>query len=180
MVSRHKWTQSEIEWLRQNIHKHSWNAIQTAFNQHFKTNLSQSSIEHICLRHGIDHGRKNEQGFVKSSYNAFSQTYPLGSERADSRGRVFIKIKNNICDHTNWVQKDRYVWENAHGKLGTNELIIHLNSDKNDCSLENLCKVSRAVNMLLSVNKWIFTDKTMTLTAIKCCELIIVLNERNC
>ena len=38
MAARHKWTPSEIEWLKQNIHKHSWNAIHTAFNQHFKTN----------------------------------------------------------------------------------------------------------------------------------------------
>lgn len=177
-MKRHKWTETEINWLSENISGHSWKDIEPAFNEHFGTNLSQASIEHACLRHGITHGRKNEKGFIAGEHNRYSITQPLFSERTDSRGRVFVKIKNDACDFRgNWVQKDRYIWEQQYGKLTKNDLLIHLNQDKSDCSIDNLYKVDRKINRMLSSFGWFFTDRIMMITAIKCCELLNELNK---
>lgn len=179
--SHHEWTECEIEWLRVNIHKYSYKKLAKAFNSHYGTNLSVASIEHACLKRGINHGRQGEHGFVKGEHNDYSQSRPLFSERTDSRGRVFIKVKDEPCkgNHRrgdNWVQKDRYIWEQVHGcKLTSNDLIIHLNQDKADCSIENLYKTTRAVARILAAYHWYFKDRQMTLTAIKHCELKMAL-----
>lgn len=178
-MKRHAWSEAEIGWLRENISRYSWKDIQPAFNQHFGTCLTQPSIEHACLRHGITHGRKDEQGFVPNKHNSYSISRTVGTERTDSRGRVFIKVKNDACNfRENWVQKDRYIWEQQHGKLTSGDLLIHLNQDKSDCSIDNLYKVDRRINAMLTSFGWFFKDKVMTVTAIKCCELINELNKR--
>lgn len=181
MSTHHKWTQSEIKWLELNISNYSWREIQKAFNSHFGGNLSQGSIEHACLKRGISHGRKNEQGFIKGERNYYSPTLPIGTERIDSRGRVYIKVSEKVTKNrlTNWVQKNRYVYEQHYGKLKPDEHIIHLNKDKNDCRIENLYKVSRAVNMMLGANGWFFTDRNLTLLAVKYCELWQILKKKS-
>lgn len=180
MSKRHIWTECEIEWLKENIHKHSYKELTKAFNSHFGTDLSVSSVDHACTKRGINHGRHGEHGFVKGEHNSFTVKRPIGSERTDSRGRVFIKVNDNVRpsganDRENWKQKDRYIWEQVHGKLTKDDLLIHLNSDKSDCSIENLYKTTRAVVRILAAYNWFFTDRQITLTAIKHCELIMTL-----
>lgn len=174
MAKRHQWTEAELTWLRDHVRKYSWKTLYIPFNQHFGLNLSQSSIEHACLRRGITHGREDEPGFLAGENNSYSATLPLGSERQDVRGRVFIKVSNDPkkVKWGNWVQKDRYLWEQAHGKLGTNQLLIHLDNDKQNCELSNLYVVSRATNRRMAAWGWFFTNPALTFTAIKCCELL--------
>src|SRR5574344_3008277 len=173
IVMRHKWTDEERKWLEDNINNYSWKTIVDAFNLHFGFEISQPAIEHFCLRHKITHGRENESGFITGEHNSYSPVHPIGTERTDSRGRVFIKISNNPADaYNNWVQKDRYVWKQAHGKLSRDELLIHLDQDKKNCGIDNLYKVSRETCRRLASFNWFFQDREMTLAAIKCCELI--------
>lgn len=174
MGKRHRWTDEEIAWLRAHIKEYGWRNIHIHFNQHFNLNLTQASVEHACLRRKITHGRENEQGFVAGQHNAFSKTHPIGSERADSRGRVFIKVSDDPAKVKwgNWIQKDRYIWEKAHGKLDKNDLLLHLDGDKSNCELSNLYVVSRRINCMLMSFGWFFTNPILTLTAIRCCELM--------
>lgn len=177
VVKRHKWTDCEIQWLRDNLKNYSWNEISNKFNNHFNTDLSQSSIEHICLRRRITHNREHEVGFIKSVHNEYSLTRDIGSERADSRGRIFIKIRNDVNNaYKNWVQKDRYIWEQTYGKLSKEDLLIHLDNDKSNCNITNLYKVNRSVNRQMATFNWFFTNPELTLTAIKCCELMTAIN----
>lgn len=180
-MSRHRWTDEEIEWLRENIASHSWKDIASAFNARFNACLSQASVEHKCLRLGITHGRESEHGFVSGERNDYSLTKDIGSERTDSRGRVLIKVKHEVGKTFNfggnWVQKNRYVWEQHHGKLTTADMILHLNNDKSDCRIENLYKTNRRINRMLGAFGWFFEDRELTLTAIKCCELMDALNQ---
>ena len=176
-MKRHKWTDEEISWLKQNLRVYSWSKITDAFNDNFNTNLSQSSIEHVCLRRNITHGRESEIGFIKNTHNEYSMTKDINSERTDSRGRVFIKIRNDVNNaYKNWVQKDRYIWEQTYGKLSKNDLLIHLDNDKSNCDITNLYKVDRSVNRQMATFNWFFTNPELTLTAIKCCELMTAIN----
>lgn len=177
-MRHHRWSDAEISWLKQNIHRYSYKQLAPAFNQIFGTSMTYSNLERACHRYGIDHGRKHEIGFVKGQSNAFSMTYPIGTIKVRSRGRVFIKVREDVCKPTeNWVQLDRYRWEQAYGKLDKNELLIHLDNNKENCDLANLYKVSRAVNRQLGAFGWFFTDPKLTLTAIKCCELMMALKQ---
>lgn len=177
MAKRHQWTEAELAWLREHIHEHGWRTIHVPFNQHFGLNLTQSSVEHACLRNGINHDRKGEHGFVAGERNDYSVRASIGTERIDARGRVFIKITDHparakLGKDSNWVQKDRYLWEKAYGKLGTDQLLIHLDNDKQNCELSNLYVVSRATNRRMAAWGWFFSNPAMTLTAVKCCELL--------
>ena len=162
MAKRHQWTEAELTWLREHIQEYGWRTIHVPFNQHFGLNLTQSSVEHACLRNGINHDRKGEHGFVAGERNDYS---------------VFIKVTDHparakLGKDSNWVQKDRYLWEQTHGKLGTNQLLIHLDNDKQNCELSNLYVISRATNRRMAAWGWFFSNPAMTLTAVRCCELL--------
>ena len=175
---RHKWSKEEIAFLRRNIKKYSYKQLTNVFNREYNLNLSFSAVEHACLRNNISHGRKGEKGFIKGEHNEYSQTLPIGSERIDERGRVWVKIKNDVYPASsskhikNWKQKNRLVYEERFGEVKRNEFIIHLDSNKQNCRLENLYKVSQSVNMQMNQNRWYSENPCITLTAIKYCELL--------
>lgn len=175
LSKRRRYTEQEAQWLKSNISRYSWGELPNAFNAYFGTCVSKSSVEHFCIRNGINHGRKHEQGFEKGKRNSFSKTSPIGTERIDKRGRVLVKVSDDVCtagnNYKNWKQKNRVVWENHYGALSNDDLIIHLDNDKTNCSIDNLYKTNREVNMVMSSFGWFFSDKEMTLAAIKCCEL---------
>lgn len=175
-MKRHHWSEAELNWLKLHINEHSWSKLYISFNQEFNLNLSPRCVESAARKHGISHNRERESGFIKGERNDYSLRRDIGTERIDARGRVYIKIADNpmkgiLGKGSNWVQKDRYIWEQAYGKLTTNDLLIHLDNDKSNCELSNLYRVSRGVNRRLSTFGWFFENPTLTLTAIKCCEL---------
>ena len=65
---------------------------------------------------------------------------PVGSERITKDGYVEVKI----ADPSIWKLKQRLVWESANGPIPEGHAIRFRNSNKQDCSLENLYLISRA------------------------------------
>lgn len=67
--------------------------------------------------------------------------------------------------------KRRLVWENAHGEIPKDHLIIHLDGNQANCDISNLYCISQRTRMILNSNKWMSTNPEQTLAAIRWCEL---------
>jgi uncharacterized Zn finger protein (UPF0148 family) len=65
---------------------------------------------------------------------------PMGAERADAEGRVFVKVEAS----GRWRRRAHLVWEAANGSVPRGKLIHHRNADCSDDRLENLQMVTRA------------------------------------
>ncbi|TQI68988.1 HNH endonuclease signature motif containing protein [Clostridium sp. KNHs216] len=179
-MKRHQYSEMEREFLRKNIANNSYTELKNKFNAEFGLNLTKAAIEHICKRTGIDHGHPGAT-FAKGERNPFSPTLPIGSEMV-SAGKVYIKIANNLVPAgksriRNWVQKNRYVYEQAHEELPDGYQIIALDGNKRNFDPSNLYAVPKKINMMLCMNKWFFKNPEITLAAIKWCELFYALKE---
>ena len=159
-----------------------YNELRKKFNAKFGLKTTTKMIEKRCRRSGINHGHPGAR-FVKGENNPFSPTRPLGSETV-SAGKIYVKVADNpisadkasFGDGGNWVQKNRYVYEQTHGKIPDEYQVIALDGDRNNFNPGNIHAVPRRIGMMLVVNK-LYSDNKITLTAIKWCELFYALTD---
>lgn len=182
-MRRHSYTQEECDFLRNNILNMSYTELQRSFNKKFGVNLAVKAILHKCQRLGINHG-KSHLRMAKGEKNPFSLTLPIGSE-VISAGKVYIKVSDNPItsgkqkygSNSNYIQKNRYIYEQTYGKIPDGYLVVSLVNDKMNFEPQNLYAVPRKINLMMCANKWYKTDRDETLTAIKWCELFYALKD---
>ena len=180
----HFYTDAENNWLIQNINKHRYKDLVGIFNETFNTNLTYDAITSHCLRTlQIKRGKENQYGFSKGKQTT-KHTLPIGTERWDGVN-VWVKVSDdvveeqNICNskrsNPNWQLKKRLVWESHYGRIPDNMIIICLNKDEQDCSIENLYVTTRKINFMMAKNHWYSENRELTRTALKWCELFYAL-----
>lgn len=176
-MKRHQYTEEEKQFLRDNILTHSYRELQKEFNAKYNLCLTLKSIEKTCRRIGVNHGHAGVV-FEKGENNPFSPTLPIGSEII-SAGKVYVKVSNKcfangksrVGDTGNFVQKNRYIYEQSYGPITAGYQIIALDKDRRNFSPDNLYAVPKKINMMMCLYKWFSTDREVTLAAIKWCEL---------
>ena len=133
----------------------------------FKRNdIKQSNISALCKRKGWSTGRtgcfsKNQtpwnlgkKGYMGPNETTFKKGNkprnwkPLWTERLNKDGYIEIKIE----EPRTWRLKHRYVWEQKNGSVKKGYIIILLDGNKQNCNIENLYEISRAVNSQLNKN----------------------------
>lgn len=154
----------------------TWNELTVLFNKKFKAQKTHYEIKDIC---------KKNYGFEMKNSTTYSKDYhpkklSIGTERRGSGGKICVKVSDLDLpsgNSSNWKQKSRVVYENFYGEIPKGNTIIHLNGDVNDFEIENLYCVSRKVMACLMRNNWYKENSEITLTAIKCAELMCSLKE---
>lgn len=184
---QHMYTQEEDEWLKQNIDTGTYAEITARFNEKYGTNIKSVSDHTLKVLH--IHKTIN-RGDCKKGERRCKNTLPIGAESFDGFN-VYVKVSDSVnnCKNrrmpskrydANWKRKDYIVWESHGNQLpkDSNEMLVHLNGDKKDCSIENLYMTTRTVNMQMVKNGWYSEDRGITLAGIKWCELVQALRER--
>ena len=98
---------------------------------------------------------------------------------AIKEGCIYIKIDNKYKSRNkNWVKKNRYIWEQAHGKIPNMHKIIYLDNNPLNCTLENLAIVENAELCTMNGLKLKSTDPALTQTGIAIAKLGLALNKR--
>lgn len=99
---------------------------------------------------------------------------PVGSERIDGEGYVYVKVK----DPKTWKLKHRVVWETANGPIPKGCTVIFLDGDRTNCKLSNLKLIKRSE--LLVMNRYhLFQDSAeLNDTAANLAKMIDVMSER--
>lgn len=162
-------------YLKDNFEKCTrWKELTDLFNEKFKTNYTRNEIAGVCRRK-YNLKLKNPTVFTKENHPFKAN---IGEERIGSGGKICVKVTDyNLTpgDSSNWKQKSRFVYEKEFGEIPNGSRIIHLNGDVNDFSIDNLYCVNKEVMACLARERWFKKNKEITITAVKCAELMCVL-----
>lgn len=124
----------EIEiFIRENAAGKFSKELTELVNKKFNKNYSVTQIKNFKsfkkIKSGID---------MKLKTNP--RTSPIGAERL-RKDNGYIEVK--VAQPDVWKKKGAVVWESINGAIPPRHKIIHLNSNKLDCRIENLACVSQ-------------------------------------
>ncbi len=148
--NRHKFTDEEIDFLRQNVKGSTLKELTEMFNNKFNLNVDKNSISNQKkthnLRSGYNCGHFNKcHKYTKGRLPYL--TKPVGYETVDFKGDTLVKIANP----NKWKLKHHLIYENAYNvKIKPKECIIFLDGDKSNFDINNLMKVNNTEQLLLS------------------------------
>ena len=88
---------------------------------------------------------------------------PVGSERIDAKdGYTYVKV----AEPNKFVLKHRYIWEQTHGEIPKDHIIIFLDGNKQNFAIDNLECISRSENSVMNHLKLRAKDAEITKIAI--------------
>lgn len=79
---------------------------------------------------------------------------PVGTERIDCDGYVIVKVQDDGPWHKRWRPKHKVEWEKVHGKIPPGFVLIFLDGNKQNITMENLKLVTQAQNLQLNRKQW--------------------------
>lgn len=187
-MARHKWTEEELEFLREVYPYYPNKEIAEMIKEKFGFEVTDKQLANArknndlpkkaipnsgCYRKGDVPWNKGK-GMSEEVKEKVKKTWfkkgeipknhrPVGSTRITVDGYTEIKI----AEPNKWALYHRYIYEKAHGvKLAKNEAVIFVDGDKSNFDIDNLVKVSRANLLYLNNNDLIFDDPELTKTGV--------------
>ena len=169
-----RWTQQEDDWIKANFHnsktsKELYKSFDSIFPgrglEGFKTRLNKLHLKRD----------KNIGQFGEINRKA---ELPIGTEVRIKSGAVYVKTQESSDKQISgyqypfWTPKQRKIYEDAHGKIPDNHMVVFLNKNNQDFSIGNLYCISRSILAIMNKNRWFTTSRELTLSAIKYCELL--------
>ncbi|MDD3416378.1 MAG: HNH endonuclease signature motif containing protein [Lachnospiraceae bacterium] len=160
VVSPHKYTEKEHEFMRSYILGHGRKEIQKEFKEKFGCELTINQVKAYIRKSGIKTGlngqfkkgmipkNKGQKGVCdpRCKKTWFKKGHvpvghkPVGSERINVDGYIEIKVKEpNV-----WRLKQRVVWEVEHGPIPPGHVIVFADGNRENVKIDNLRMISRS------------------------------------
>jgi len=190
-MSRHILTSEQLQFLKDHVEGLHNKKLTEMFNATFGTNLQWETIKafkkYYKLKSGIDPKLKPGNDLWKSVKNPKSRANctsysaghtsatqkPIGSERTDSDGYIWVKIAQPRV----WREKSRVVWEETNGKIPTGSIVIFGDRNKQNFDLTNLILVTRRQLAQLNKNHLIQCDADLTRSGIIIADILNKIGE---
>lgn len=160
-------TEEQKKFIEEYYPHHSVEETTRAFNEKFGTNKKKYTMRNYAQRHGL----KVDEDLVTES--KFRAAHKEGSKRAlrkvgDMRfeGRYWI-----IKTEDGWELIHQYVWKKHRGEIKKDHVIIYLDGDVNNYSIDNLLEVPYKYLGMLNMNKMKSIDPEITKTGVMWCQL---------
>lgn len=159
-----------IEWLKETVPGKPWKEVYKLYQETFPDEPRKLSyIKTVCYKNGITNGlngqfKKNiapwnkgmkgwhAPGSEKTWFQkgqSSSNERPVGSEY-DSAGYLLVKIKDKGARNDKWRPKHVLVWEKANGPVPEGHVVIFLDGNHKNFSLDNLACIPRGINAILN------------------------------
>ena len=197
-----KYTDEQIEFLKNNHKGLDSTKLTDAFNEYFKTQLGVNSITSIRYKLGLNSGlnRSIQKGEHRSPATEFKKgqiswnkgkkgirmsvstefklgqkpvnTQPIGTIIMRSDGYLWKKIAETVPARFGWRQVHRLNWENAYGPIPKSHKVIFLNGDRYNCELSNLMMITSAQMATINKHNLIKKDPELTKTGVVIADLI--------
>lgn len=176
-MSKHFWTNEQLQFLREQYPKFPRSELLIKVNAHFNLEITLKQLEACFKNHKIYCGRSGqfkkgqptwnkgmkglrtggEAGWFKKGQMPTNYR-PVGSERINLDDYIEIKVK----DPRTWRLKHRYVWEQANGPIPKSHVVIFLDQNKMNCTLDNLAIIPRAKLARMCQNGLFFNQAEST------------------
>ncbi|EPH86955.1 hypothetical protein D922_04463 [Enterococcus faecalis 06-MB-DW-09] len=79
---------------------------------------------------------------------------PIGTERVDRDGYVIVKVQEEGQWDKRWRPKHKVEWEKVHGVIPKGHVLIFLDGNKQNITMENLKLVTQGQNLQLNRKQW--------------------------
>ncbi len=185
----HKYTAEEHEFLRCFIPGHTYAEIINEFNKRFSVPITRSRLKGYIGNHKLNTGKTGRFEKGHTPYNkglhtptvgrmAETQfkkgrlppnTKEIGYERITKDGYIEVKVTerpDRANGIKNFIPKHRLVWEAANDPIPDNCVIVFLDGDKTNCSLDNLAVITRAEHLELTRRQLRSENSQLTKTGI--------------
>ena len=165
--SYHKYTEKETKFIIDNLPKYYVPELVKKFNKKFNANITAANIRQFKCRNKLHSGlvKNPRTGFRKLRHKPRKEYFEsvrkaVGYECVNCQGKVMIKISNNLYSY-NYMPKARYVYEQKHGKIPNNYVLIHKDGNATNCDINNLKLVSKSERSFLSKNGLVSTNEQL-------------------
>lgn len=181
---KHTWTTEHKDFLSKYYPLHSQRNLLDLFNQHFGLNVQLNQLKACLKNHNITSGRtgqfkkgsvpvnKGTKGLTTANKTSFKKGHkpknykPVGSERIDRDGYVLVKVSDTGEWHHRWRHKHKVIWESANGPIPKGHVLIFLDRNKENITLENLQLITQAQLARMNQNKLFQSDPELTKTGV--------------
>lgn len=103
---------------------------------------------------------------------------PIGYERIDRDGYILIKVQDEGNWNERWRHKHKIIWEKENGPVPNGMVLIFLDQDKTNISLENLMLITNQQHLMLNRNNWRFDDPKLQKIGLNLADLKIAAAKR--
>lgn len=172
-------TDEQLEWFKQ--HKElSLDDSVKLFNATFNESKTAAAIKPIRYRNGLTKSVKNSGQFKKghatwnkgkstrlSPKSEFKKgsipknTRPVGSEWVDKDDYILVKV----AEPSVWIRKHRYLYQQAHGDIPKNHVIVFLDGNNRNFEIDNLMMISCSENATFNIRGYSKLPPELQITA---------------
>lgn len=188
-MSRHFWTDAQAATYKTNYQTKTYKQLTDIINEKHNLNLTLNQVRHFGRKNGMT-TRFNPKPFKKGNTlwrgginTQFKKghtykEYPLGTEKVNAEGYTLVKVSMTGTQREKWKFKHRLVWEREHGPIPESHILIFLDGNKQNISLDNLKLITRQVNAIMNIRKWHTENKEETKVRILQAQLMSVRNQK--
>ena len=169
-----RYSEAEERFLREHIGEcESFTELTHRLNSEFHTDRKMERVREKCCKQMHIRIGKNISQYGRKP----KEQLPIGTIRNGQNGTTYIKVMDADKSYATgyqepwWMPLQKKIYQDAHGKIPDGYMVIFLNCDRKDFSLENLYPISRKTSIRLAQNGWYSKEPQLTLAAIRLCEL---------
>ncbi len=120
------------------------------------------------------------------NHQDYTWYHKVGDERLDKDGYVMIKLYEHAKDNGGgkknstraWVLKHRYIWEQNYGPIPEGHIVIFLDGNIRNFSIDNLAMISCAENAIINKLGLRYDDPELTKIGVQISKLKILIAEK--
>ena len=131
-------SKEQYQWLKDHCQGLTYKDQQKQVLDKFGVHLTLVQVKDMRNRWRMNSGLTGHYKKGQKSWN----TRPDGYESVDTDGFVHIKTPGA----RKMTYKHRWVWEQAHGPIPAGHVLVFLDGDKTNCSLDNLTVLPRGIH----------------------------------
>lgn len=168
------------KFIQENQYGISRKELKNIFNEKFNTSLSTDVLKGYCTRNKLNNGfsGRYQKGQISHNkgvpmdrivYEKCKSTMfkkgnipknhkPVGSERINVYGYVEIKVQ----EPRKWRQKHNVIWESVNGPIPKDSVVIFLDQNKLNISIENLRIIKRKELLIMNRNGLFTSNSELT------------------
>lgn len=190
-------TEEQVEHLKLIVKGRKSEEIADMMNRQFGLNLTAKQISAWKKNHRIQSGYDTR--FLPGNASWHKRSKPKANSGSFKKGRTAtnalpvgtvsrhkfahdsyqwaIKVQDGNGNQ-NFVSLARWVWEQANGKVPDGHVVIFLDGDKDNCTLENLAVIPRSVNIVVNRHIGYTEDPELNKTIIQTARLILAVTRK--
>lgn len=192
----HVYTDDEREFFEEYVFGHSYDEIQIAFIEKFGWEISIGQIKSYIGNHHLNTGKTgrfqkgqvahnkgakmSKEVYEKAKNTMFTKGHvphnhkPVGSERVNVNGYIEIKVE----EPRKWQLKHNVVWENHNGKIPKGSVVIFLDRNKMNVTIDNLKLIKRSELLIMNRYNLYGENADVTEVGTNLAKLIDVTNKK--